>query len=211
MSGCCSESESRSRQDPGPSFEAPSEGFLQAGGMTRFFLALKKHLSKPGASPVCRRLIAGRAAQRLCSSPEDDRGLVLVTLSCPTAPMNLFCPPVARYQPGQSFGHKGAVPSLQQPAPMFNFPMANTRWDHAGVERGMLTYLSLSWEPYPCRAWASAGAPSCTEADGGTPSRTACGAPPCPGAASGCLLCPAECEVLVVRGVGTGAPEVAAA
>lgn len=71
MSGCYNESGSRSRQDPGPSFEAPSEGFLQAGGMTRLFLALNKHLSKPGASPVCWRLVAGRAAQRLCSSPED--------------------------------------------------------------------------------------------------------------------------------------------
>lgn len=55
------------------------------------------------------------------------------------------------------------------------------------------------------------GPPSCTEADGGTLSRTACGAPPCPCAALGCLLCPVACEVFVVQGVGTGAPGVAAA
>ena len=101
MCGCCSESGNGSRQDSGPSFETPSES-PATRWENKVFPRVEQHVS----SPVCWRLIAGRAAQRLCCSPEDDCSLVLVTLSHPTAPMNLFCPPVARHEPGQSFWHK---------------------------------------------------------------------------------------------------------
>lgn len=207
MSACSSESGSRSRQDSEPSFETPSEGLLQTGGTSRLFLELNSTWANlyAGGSLQVGLLRGCTAAQRmtvvLCWWP----------WAAPQLPWTCF----VHLWPGMSLasplGARVLSPAYSSNLLQCSISPWHARWDRAGVERDMLTYLSLSWEPYPCRAWASVGPPSCTGADGGTPFRRACGVPPCPGAALGCLLCPAACEVLVVQEVGTGAPEVAAA